>query len=119
MGFGDAIKTCFSKYVTISGRAARSEYWWFYLFTMIVGTIPTQIGIALESVAIMIIGLILSLALIIPGFCVSVRRMHDKDKSGWWLLIGLVPIIGVILIIYWFVTRGTEGDNQFGPDPLA
>lgn len=119
MGFGDAIRTCLNKYLTIKGRAQRSEYWWFYLFVFLVGTVPTQLGMAMESGVIMIIGGLISLALIIPIITAGIRRLHDKDKSGWWFFIGLVPIVGMILLLVWFATRGTVGPNQFGEDPLA
>jgi len=115
MDFMTAVKTCIDKYFTIEGRAARSEYWWFYLFNIILlivaSVLDGMIGLPLFS-------LVVTLGLIAPGICVSIRRMHDKDKSGWWLLIGFVPIVGFLYILYLFVTPGTSGDNDFGPDPL-
>jgi uncharacterized membrane protein YhaH (DUF805 family) len=119
MGFGDAIRTCLSKYLTIQGRARRSEYWWFYLFVIVVATLPTQLGMAMESVPVLVVGGLMSLALIIPSITAGIRRLHDKDKSGWWFFIGLVPLVGIILLLYWFVTAGTAGPNRFGEDPLA
>ncbi|PHQ84252.1 MAG: DUF805 domain-containing protein [Thalassobium sp.] len=119
MGFGDAIRTCLNKYFTIQGRASRSEYWWFYLFVFLVGTVPTQLGAAMQSNLITIIGGLISLALLVPIITAGIRRLHDKDKSGWWFLIGLVPIVGIILLLVWFVTEGTKGPNRFGEDPLA
>ena len=116
MDFMTAVKTCINKYFTIEGRAARSEYWWFYLFNIILVIIASvldgMIGLPLFSLVVM-------LGLIAPGICVSIRRMHDKGKSGWWLLIGFVPLVGFLYILYLFVTPGTSGDNDFGPDPLA
>lgn len=116
MDFMTAVKTCFSKYFTIQGRAQRSEYWWYALFTIIVAIIATLID---SMIGVPIFYLIFALGTLAPSICVAIRRIHDKDKSGWWLLIGLVPIIGALYLLYMFVTRGTEGDNRFGPDPLA
>lgn len=112
MDFVTALKTCLlEKYVTFSGRARRSEYWFFYLFWLIV-------YIALSTVSEGLAGLF-SLATLLPNISVGVRRLHDLDKSGWWLLLGIIPIIGWIVLIIWFCGRGTVGDNRFGPDPLA
>jgi uncharacterized membrane protein YhaH (DUF805 family) len=116
MDFITAVKTCFSKYFTIEGRAARSEYWWFYLFTLILTIIANLIDVSMQNI---LFSLIVTLAILAPSICAAIRRMHDKDKSGWWLLILFVPLIGLLYILYLFVTRGTEGDNRFGPDPLA
>ena len=128
MGFVDAIKTCFSKYATFSGRATRSEYWWFLLFYMIISIIP------LVQIAV--------LALIIPQLAVSWRRLHDIGKSGLWLFLpmialpfymidlfstqqaGILSMIGLaisvvttILLIVWLATAGKPVDNRFGPPP--
>ena len=101
---GNAISTCLSKYATFTGRASRSEYWFFVLFTFIVGLVAGFIsGIAGSDV----IGYAIQVAFWIPGLAVSIRRMHDVDKSGWFIL---VPIYGFILS----VTAGTSGSNRFG-----
>ncbi len=115
MDFMTAVKTCFSKYFTIQGRAQRSEYWWFYLFILIVMFIAGMID---AITGLPILNLIVMLAILAPYICVAIRRMHDKDKSGWWLLVSFIPVIGFFYILYLFVTRGTVGDNRFGPDPL-
>jgi uncharacterized membrane protein YhaH (DUF805 family) len=144
------------KYATFSGRARRAEYWWFYLFT-IIGSIVTSIIFAPLNI-------IFSLAVILPSLAVGVRRLHDTNRSGWWLLapIGvLIPTYGVaiamglggalggiagsgaaagagfggavvvliigglavlaisILLLVWFCSRGTDGPNRYGPDPLG
>jgi uncharacterized membrane protein YhaH (DUF805 family) len=117
MDFMSAVRSCLSNYVTFSGRAPRSEYWWFFLFN-IIGAVVTNV-IDVSVIGMPLTSIIWSLALILPGIAVSVRRMHDLDKSGWWIFIGLIPILGLILIIYWFVSRGTEGANRFGSDPLG
>ncbi|MCL4105070.1 UNVERIFIED_CONTAM: hypothetical protein GTU68_018777 [Idotea baltica] len=72
-------------------------------------------GIALFS----ILGMVAMLGLLLPGICAAIRRLHDHDKSGWWIFITLIPLIGAVLMLYWFATRGTVGPNQFGADPLA
>ncbi|RYH07284.1 DUF805 domain-containing protein [Tropicimonas sp. IMCC6043] len=111
MTFQDAVKTCLTqKYVDFSGRARRSEYWWFVLFVFIGNIIFGIIGIDL-------LGALWSLALLLPGIAVGVRRLHDLDKSGWWLLIALIPLIGLLVLIYFFVQPGTRGANQYGPEP--
>ena len=122
MGFQDAVKTCISKYIDFSGRAPRSEYWWFVLF-IVIGSIVfgfldgLLFGGGPESIGIF--GPIFSLATIIPTLAVGARRLHDIDRTGWWLLVGLIPIIGTIILLVFFIQKGTEGPNRFGPDPLA
>ena len=129
MSFTEAVRTVLSKYATFTGRAPRSEYWWFALFVFLL-SIPVSIvdqtlvapAIGYESFAEstpQILSGLMSLALLLPGIGVAVRRMHDLEKSGWWILIVLIPILGVLIMIYWFVQRGTAGPNAYGPDPLA
>jgi uncharacterized membrane protein YhaH (DUF805 family) len=108
MNFFDAIRICFGKYVDFSGRAARPEYWYFVLFVFITQFI---LGIVYRPLAIAF-----AFAVILPHLAVGARRLHDVDRSGWWLLIGVVPIIGAIVLIIWFCQRETEGPNRFG-DP--
>lgn len=116
MDFMTAVKFCFNNYFSIDGRAQRSQFWWFYLFFIIIYIVAALLD---KAVDIPLFTLIATLAFLAPYICVAIRRMHDKDKSGWWLLISFVPIIGVLYLLYLFVTRGTVGDNRFGPDPLA
>lgn len=124
MGFQDAIRTCFSKYATFSGRAARSEFWWFFLF-LLLGNILFSIidgaifGSTMEGQQITVLGAIFSLAVILPSIAVGVRRLHDKDMSGWWYLLILLPILGALVLLFFFVQKGTDGPNRFGPDPLG
>lgn len=114
MTFTEAVSSALSKYVVFSGRASRSEYWWFVLFNIIVSIVAAGIDAAL---GIQAIGALVSLALLLPGIGVGVRRLHDIDKSGWWLLIAFVPLIGFIVLIYFFVQPSQPGDNRFGPPP--
>jgi uncharacterized membrane protein YhaH (DUF805 family) len=119
MDFGRSISTCLSKYATFSGRASRSEYWWFVLFTILVSSVA-QILDALLAVSIGIAGLdlIATFALLIPSIAVAARRLHDTDRSGWWQLLLLIPLVGWIVLLVWYCTRGTVGPNRFGADPL-
>jgi uncharacterized membrane protein YhaH (DUF805 family) len=117
MDFSQAIKTCLNKYATFSGRAQRSEYWYFFLFLVIANIVAS----VLDSVIfgdIPVLYLIATLALLVPSIAAGVRRLHDTDKSGWWLLLGLIPFVGAIVLIVLLCQRGTVGTNQFGPDPL-
>lgn len=111
MNFTDAIATCFRKYVDFRGRAPRSEYWYWMLFTFVAGA-------ALQLVSQGLAGAF-ALATLLPGLAVGARRLHDIDRSAWWLLIAFIPVIGVIVLIVFACTRGTDGPNRFGPDPLA
>ena len=110
-------------YVGFSGRARRKEYWMFALVSTLVsiglmivdsvsGTFDAASGWGLLSG-------IYTLAVLIPSLAVSVRRLHDRDKSGWWLLLALIPLIGAIVLLVWFVMEGEPGENRFGPDPKA
>jgi uncharacterized membrane protein YhaH (DUF805 family) len=110
MSFTEAIATCFRKYVEFRGRAARSEYWYWMLFAFIAGAALQTISDSLAAA--------FSLATFLPGIAVGARRLHDIDKSGWWLLIGFIPIIGWIVLIVWGIRRGDFGPNRFGPNPL-
>lgn len=119
-----AVKTVLSKYATFSGRAARPEYWWWVLATIILflvlgvidgALVAPMLGFeAFEPTAGQPISLIASLGLLIPNLAVAARRLHDTDKSGWWLLLGLIPLIGNLVLIFLLVQRGTEGANRFG-----
>lgn len=117
MTFEDSIKTVLTKYATFTGRAARPEFWWFALFGFIVSLIASFIDAILFGIDIL--GTIVGLALIVPQLAVATRRLHDIDKSGWWQLLILVPIIGWIVLIYFYVQPGQASANRFGPPPVA
>jgi uncharacterized membrane protein YhaH (DUF805 family) len=131
MGFADAIKSNFSKYVTFSGRAPRSEFWWWALFTFIANIVLSGIDIALFGHTIVAEGGftaytnfsplagIFSLAVLLPSISVAVRRLHDTDRSGWWWWLVLIPLVGIIILIVWWATQGTRGPNRYGEDPLG
>ena len=115
MNFQQAIVSGFQNYVNFNGRAARSEFWYWVLFVFLVNVAANIID---AGVGTGIIGALVSLALFLPGIAVSVRRLHDLDRTGWWLLIAFT-VVGVILLIVWDCMKGTSGSNQYGPDPLA
>lgn len=115
MTFQQSVRTCLNKYIDVEGRAPRSEYWWFFLFALIVGFATGMIDAVLGTA---ILNPLVSLALLAPGITVGVRRLHDRDMSGWWMLLYITGIGALILLIL-FILRGTDGPNRFGPDPLA
>jgi uncharacterized membrane protein YhaH (DUF805 family) len=103
------------KYAIFEGRARRKEFWLFLLASLIV-----SIGIAIIDGIVGgrgMLGNLYSLAILIPSLAVGARRLHDINKSGWWQLIALIPIVGWIILIVWFATDGTPGDNRFGNNP--
>jgi uncharacterized membrane protein YhaH (DUF805 family) len=118
MSFVDAIKSGFSKYVTFSGRAYRSEYWYWVLFVVIASLVALTLDSAIlgysPSGASPITG-IFDLVTFRPSLALAARRLHDMDRTAWWLLIAFTGI-GSILLIIWFCFRGTQGPNRFGPD---
>jgi uncharacterized membrane protein YhaH (DUF805 family) len=124
MSFTEAIRTVLSKYTTFSGRASRPEFWWWVLFVVLLNVATGIVDATLiaptlgfepyEELAGQPLSLIVSLAILLPNISVSVRRLHDIDRSGWWYLIILIPFIGVLVIIYWAVQPGTSGSNRFG-----
>jgi uncharacterized membrane protein YhaH (DUF805 family) len=104
-GFIESVKAGLSSYATFSGRAARAEYWWFFLFWIIVLGVT---GLINET-----FGVLAVLALLLPSLAMSVRRLHDIGKSGWFYLINLIPLIGPLIVLYWAV-QPSEGDNDYG-----
>lgn len=117
MDFETAIQQGFLKFAEFSGRATRSEYWYWMAgsFLMVIGAIIVDFLLGTDGLA----QSIAAIALFLPGLSVSVRRLHDIDKSGWWLLLNIIPLIGTIILFVWNCTKGTYGHNRFGPDPLA
>jgi uncharacterized membrane protein YhaH (DUF805 family) len=111
------------KYVVFSGRARRKEFWMFTLFTVIISivlnVVDRAMGTADNSTGTGVLGGIYTLLVLLPSLAVTVRRLHDTDRSGWWILIGLIPLIGAIVLLVFEVQEGTAGDNSHGPDPKA
>lgn len=104
-----AVKTCLTKYADFNGRAARPEFWWFVLAQIVVGFILNMV--------LPILGGLFSLAMLLPSLAAGARRLHDIGKSGWLQLLGIIPIIGWILLIYWASQPGQPGANQYGHPP--
>lgn len=128
MNFVDSVKSGYQNYVNFSGRSARSAFWWWWLFQIIIAIVIGAVeggGQASMGDDMMMsynagpIAMIWSLVNLLPGIALAVRRLHDIGKSGWWLLIGLIPLVGWIILFVWYATKGTSGDNRFGPDPLS
>lgn len=119
MNFWQAVSSGFSNYVNFSGRAFRSEFWFFYLFLVIVSAAAALLdwGI-LDYPNTGPIETIWNLVTILPSLAVSVRRLHDIDRTGWWMLL-LLTGIGVFVLLYFFCIGGTPGPNRFGPDRLG
>jgi uncharacterized membrane protein YhaH (DUF805 family) len=119
MPFQTSVETCFRRYVDFKGRSTRAEYWWFSLFTM-VGTFITAIADLVASgnpfgTTGLIEGLF-HLSTLLPSLAVGARRLHDINRSAWWLLLYLT-IVGIILLIIWAIQQGDKGDNEYGSDP--
>jgi uncharacterized membrane protein YhaH (DUF805 family) len=124
MNFFEAIKSGFKNYVNFSGRAQRSAYWYWILFFYIALFTPIFIDLALsagssEPTGISAVAFVVVLVCFLPNLAIGVRRLHDMDNSGWWILLTLLGGLGQIILFIWFCIKGTEGPNRFGPDPLA
>lgn len=149
MNFAEAIRSGFSKYAVFSGRASRAEFWWFFFFQALVGTVARVFDRVLFPRGFQPLTGVVFLVVILPLLAVSARRLHDVDRRGWWMLLPVpfllagesVAIVGLfsgatpgiviggalmaigfaatILLIVWYCTRGTTGPNRFGSDPLA
>ena len=116
MDFQTSVKTCFKKYAIFSGRASRSEFWWFVLFGFLGGIITWIIDVMIFNYPVEENGpasLIFSVILILPSFAVGARRLHDTDKTGWWQLLW-ITVIGGLLIIIWQATLGEKKKNRYG-----
>jgi uncharacterized membrane protein YhaH (DUF805 family) len=115
VGFAEAVKSVIGKYADFSGRARRSEYWFW---TLAVG-LGYVVAIILASVAkpLLFLAVICYLGIVVPSLAVGVRRLHDTGKSGWFLLLGLIPLLGGIVLLVFTVQDSTPGDNQYGPNP--
>lgn len=116
VGMAEAFRRVFSNYANFNGRANRGEFWWWILANILIG-----IGLSIIDTAILgadrgvtLLSGLWSLATLIPSLAVGARRLHDIDKSGWWQLIWLIPVVGWILLIVWFAQRGEDRPNRFG-----
>lgn len=127
------------RYAQFSGRSQRKEYWMFLLFifigSFVLSTLDSLLGLGGSASSYSthgpgmfmagsrmnggVLNAIFSLGILVPSIAVTARRLHDIDKSGWWMLIAIIPLIGWIIAIVWYCTDGTRGPNRFGPDPKA
>lgn len=140
MDFLTAIKTCLSKYAVFQGRASRSEFWWFELFLVLVPLVVSIVsalffgqmtrvvmhdagpmgqgwGMMWGVQSVGILPHLVGLALFLPTLAVAVRRLHDVGRSGWWVLLLLLPFIGFLVLLFWFVQPSDPHDNAYGPSP--
>ena len=113
MEFGDAVRDGFSKYATFSGRSSRSAYWWWFLFAFLASVAASLLDAIAGTV---VIGVIVGLGLFLPGLAVLVRRYHDAGHSGWWILLLLVPLVGIIVWLI-FTLTDSKPPNEWGEGP--
>ncbi len=113
MTFSDSVSTCLKKYFVFGGRACRSEYWWFQLIVSPSYFISTFIE---NEIGYFFLGI--TLFTLIPAISAGVRRLHDTNRSGFFLLISFIPFIGGVVLLFFLIPEGTKGKNNFGPDPL-
>jgi len=124
MDIQTSIRTCLmEKYADFTGRAQRSEFWWYVLAVTIIGMVLSRLdqslfGMSAFGTPVGILSPLFSLAVLIPNIAVGARRLHDIGRSGWWMLIALIPLVGILVLIYWYAQPGTAGDNEYGADPL-
>ena len=126
MTFIESIKTCFKKYITIKGRASRSEYWWFQAMfvplTMFVVIMSEAENLENSSELILwfyLFCFIVVLVSIIPLITVTIRRFHDTNKSGWYFFLGLIPFVGSLIVTVMMIPEGTKGKNKYGPNSIS
>tara|TARA_R110001599_G_scaffold8651_5_gene41991 strand:- start:20435 stop:20818 length:384 start_codon:yes stop_codon:yes gene_type:complete len=112
-----------NKYAMFGGRARRKEYWYFVLFNLlasiILGVVDGITGTYSEDAGLGLLGGIYALAVFIPSIAVAMRRLHDTGRSGWWLLLALIPILGFLVLLVFMLLDSEPGDNQYGPNPKA
>ena len=113
MTFTDSVSTCLKKYFVFEGRARRSEYWWFQLIVSPSYFVSTILE---NEIGYFFLGI--TLFTLIPAISAGVRRLHDTNRSGFFLLISFIPIIGGLVLLFFLIPEGTKGKNRFGPDPL-
>ena len=122
--FGQAVKSCFNQYCGFKGRASRAEFWWFALFGFVLGFVLGFVDGLLftltenEFFALLGFSGLFQLGVFLPTLAVTARRLHDTDKSGWWMLLYLTIIGGIVVFIFTLL-RGNEGSNKYGEDPYA
>lgn len=119
MNFVESIKFGFSNYVNFQGRTRRSGFWYWVLFEVLVSAVFSILSGGKSDNFFGMLGSLASLALFLPSLAYSVRRLHDINKSGWFVLFALIPLVGWIFLLVWYVKDSDQGDNRFGPSPKA
>ena len=121
VGFGEAISRGLRNYFNFSGRATRAEYWWWGLFIVPAGIVLAVVDTLTGTMGMFgdsgLLGGLFELGVIVPSLALGVRRLHDINRTGWWLLLIFVIVIGWIVLIVWAIKRGDDGPNKYGPDP--
>ena len=114
MSFSESISACFGKYATFAGRASRSEFWWFYLFTVLMSWGSMIVGaVAFGETGGPLFSNLVSLAFFLPSLAVGARRLHDKGRTGWWQLLSFT-VVGIIVLIVWWASEGDGDTNEYG-----
>jgi uncharacterized membrane protein YhaH (DUF805 family) len=113
--FAEAVRSGFDHYAKFDGRASRPAFWWWFLFGILVGIAANIIDLILGTWGV--VNGLAGLALLLPNLSVAIRRLHDTDHSGWWVLIGLIPIIGWIVLLIFYLRESDPGQNKYGPPP--
>jgi uncharacterized membrane protein YhaH (DUF805 family) len=113
--FAEAVRSGFDHYAKFDGRASRPAFWWWFLFGLLVGIGASIIDAIIGSFGV--VSGLAALALLLPNLSVAIRRLHDTDHTGWWVLIGLIPIIGFIVLLIFYLRQSDPGENQYGPPP--
>ncbi len=116
MTFGEAVRSGFDHYVKFDGRASRPAFWWWVLFVILVSVAANIIDLAIGAP---VFSALVGLGLLLPGLSVSIRRLHDTNRTGWWILIYLIPLIGLIVLLVFYLQQGDPGENRYGPPPVT
>ena len=112
MSFSEAVKSGFDHYTKFEGRASRPAFWWWFLFGILVAIAANILDAIIGTT---IVSIIAALGLLLPNLSVGIRRLHDTDRTGWWILIGLIPLIGLIVLLVFYVQQSDPGENRYGP----
>jgi uncharacterized membrane protein YhaH (DUF805 family) len=116
MTLGEAVRSGFDHYAKFDGRASRPAFWWWVLFAVLVSVVANIIDLAIGAP---VFSAIVGLGLLLPNLSVSIRRLHDIDRTGWWVLIWLIPLIGWIVLLVFYLQQGDAGENRFGAPPAT
>jgi len=115
MGYRQAYEEFWKRWQDFSGRSSRAAYWKVFLINLVIGVVLNLLEV--RSSALGLVYLLYTLAAIVPGLALDIRRLHDTNRSGWWLFIGLIPILGWIVLIYFFACPSVAGEGKYGPPP--